>query len=243
MKKLIVFALCAISACSVFAEPFSKAKFDEIWKTRNLKQLRKYCQNAQPSSQSDAKHMNQCFAQYRSSKTRLNKQQILQKTQNFKKVLSDAEYQRGLRLVYGLFGIEEQIAINSSSSNYVKKRFHSGLIIFGDYKKALAFAQKYDLKQQKVDDARLLKDDNKYWKYAKQYLTIRGGNNNPQENVKVITYMFRYKPQSVTKEQQIELLSKLAQIYPIPGTDFNKWKAFMGFVGFKYKALTGKDLF
>ena len=55
--------------------------------------------------------------------------------------------------------------------------------------------------------------------------------------------MFRYKPQSVTKEQQIELLSKLAQIYPIPGSDFNKWKSFMGFVGYKYKALTGKDLF
>jgi hypothetical protein len=32
-------------------------------------------------------------------------------------------------------------------------------------------------------------------------------------------------------------------MYPIPGSDFNKWKTFMGFVGYKYKALTGKDLF
>jgi hypothetical protein len=29
-------------------------------------------------------------------------------------------------------------------------------------------------------------------------------------------------------------------MYPIPGTDFNQWKSFMGFVGFKYKQLTKK---
>ena len=70
--------------------------------------------------------------------------------QNFKKVLSDAEYQKGLMLVYSLFGIEEQIVFKHSSSKYIMYRFHTSLVAFGDYKKALAFAQKYDLKQQKV---------------------------------------------------------------------------------------------
>lgn len=54
---------------------------------------------------------------------------------------------------------------------------------------------------------------------------------------------FRYKSKNVSKEQQIAFLEQIAQMYPIPGTDFNQWKGFMGFVGFKYKALTGKDLF
>jgi hypothetical protein len=31
--------------------------------------------------------------------------------------------------------------------------------------------------------------------------------------------------------------------YPTPGTDFETWRGFMGFVGFRYKSITGKDLF
>ena len=86
-------------------------------------------------------------------------------------------------------------------------------------------------------------DKNLTWQYGKQLLLMDGGYNNPVSANHAINRMFRYKPESVTKEQQIDFLSKLAQIYPIPGTDFNQWKTFMGFVGYKYKALTGKDLF
>jgi hypothetical protein len=72
---------------------------------------------------------------------------------------------------------------------------------------------------------------------------MNGGCENVTTAHDTLTKMFRFKPASVTKEQQIEFLSKLAQIYPIPGTDFSTWKPFMGFIGFKYKSLTGKELF
>ena len=55
--------------------------------------------------------------------------------------------------------------------------------------------------------------------------------------------MFKYRPNSITKEEQIKFLEQISQRYPIPGTDFNQWKGFMGFVGYKYKVLTGKELF
>jgi hypothetical protein len=43
MKKFIVFALCAISACSVFAEPFSMAKYIEFLKAKDSDGALKYC--------------------------------------------------------------------------------------------------------------------------------------------------------------------------------------------------------
>lgn len=88
------------------------------------------------------------------------------------------------------------------------------------------------------------KNKEKIWKTGCQLLLNDGaGITDTQVAMLALSSVFRYKPSNITKEQQIELLSKLAQIYPIPGTDFNKWKGFMGFVGFKYKQLTGKDIY
>ena len=81
------------------------------------------------------------------------------------------------------------------------------------------------------------------WNVATKVLLLKGGITNTNKATKLIEDAFRYKPATVTKEQQIEFIQKLAQIYPIPGTDFSKWKSFMGFIGYKYKALTSKDLF
>ena len=81
------------------------------------------------------------------------------------------------------------------------------------------------------------------WKVATKVLLLKGGITNTSKATKLIEDAFRYKPATVTKEQQIKFIEQLAQIYPIPGSDFGAWKGFMGFIGYKYKALTGKDLF
>ena len=90
----------------------------------------------------------------------------------------------------------------------------------------------------------VLKNKEKVWKVGCEFLLNDGeGYNNVAAATAALNSVFRFKPLTTTKEQQIEFLSKLAQIYPIPGTDFNQWKSFMGFIGYKYKALTGKELF
>ena len=54
MKKFLLFALCAISAVSVFAEPFSASKAKElIVKTA---EFNKYCYNAEFSKESNKHH-------------------------------------------------------------------------------------------------------------------------------------------------------------------------------------------
>jgi hypothetical protein len=42
MKKFLLFALCAISACSVFAEPFSSTKVKELTGKKDYIGLLKY---------------------------------------------------------------------------------------------------------------------------------------------------------------------------------------------------------
>ena len=59
MKKFLLFALCAISACSVFAEPFSIAKYRELKQNKKHLQAINYCYQSEISSESDYNHLYQ----------------------------------------------------------------------------------------------------------------------------------------------------------------------------------------
>ena len=54
---------------------------------------------------------------------------------------------------------------------------------------------------------------------------------------------FNRKPSTVKNEDIVNFIKELADKYPTPGSNFDDWKGFMGFIGYKYKAITGKDLF
>lgn len=61
--------------------------------------------------------------------------------------------------------------------------------------------------------------------------------------MRVITSMMNRVPASYDDAKLADLLARIGKKYPAPGADFEAWKGFMGFVGYRYKALTGKDLF
>lgn len=65
----------------------------------------------------------------------------------------------------------------------------------------------------------------------------------PAVAMKVMTSMMNQVPASYDDAKLADLLAKIGKKYPAPGADFEAWKGFMGFVGYRYKALTGKDLF
>lgn len=65
----------------------------------------------------------------------------------------------------------------------------------------------------------------------------------PADAMKVITNMMNQVPDNYDDAKLAELIAKIGKKYPAPGTDFEAWKGFMGFIGYRYKALTGKDLF
>lgn len=65
----------------------------------------------------------------------------------------------------------------------------------------------------------------------------------PSTAMIVITSMMNQVPDNYDDAKLAELLAKIGKKYPAPGADFEAWKGFMGFIGYRYKALTGKDLF
>ena len=218
MKKFLLFALCAISAVSVFAEPFSQKKCASktIWDEKLL-----YSYESEVSSESNYNHLT--FAlRYLQKKTNryLTVEEINDYAKKFKGKVKDNEFK---------LAIASNMAYNLHIDDALK--YSQGI-------------QPIWLKQAIFDAYIKAKNKEEAWKYGKNILINNGqGQTNDVIVNKILTNMFRYKPASVTKEQQIEFLKQVAQIYPIPGTDFNKWKSFMGFVGFKYKQLTGKELF
>ncbi len=65
----------------------------------------------------------------------------------------------------------------------------------------------------------------------------------PVDAMDKLKKMFNRKPSDLPDQKVVEFLTDLADKYPTPGSNFDEWKGFMGFVGYKYKAITGKDLF
>lgn len=175
--------------------------------------LGKYCYEANISQESNSL---QCSWAIRYWVKNINQKPTKQQINEFvgKYNLKGAEANKALALAYARAGFVKQ-AMN---------------LYNGSEKLYINFLVKYSAKAD-------------LWLVALKVLTVNGGFNDSKVATSLIERAFRYKPATVTKQDQIKFIEQLAQIYPIPGTDFNKWKGFMGFIGYKYKALTGKDLF
>ena len=218
MKKFLLFALCAISAASSFAEPYSKAKSLQLKGV----QLLKYSYEAQVSKETDYRQPLRAMKYVKEElKQTMNAQQVQQFMAKYKNSFTTKDFEV----------ITAQVAAE-----------------FGNYDFAIEFFKKHPDRYilERLSNNGYKKEiikNNYYWKLANVVLLQDGGCANVLQANTILTEAFRFKSSTVTKEQQIEFLSKLAQIYPVPGTDFNQWKGFMGFVGFKYKQLTGKELF
>ena len=99
----------------------------------------------------------------------------------------------------------------------------------------------YDTNTKRLAAIRL-KNRQKVWEYSvkmfDQFYVP-----NAKLAMDIIKKMFELRPKTVTNEQVAQFLKMIGDKYPTPGTDFETWRGFMGFVGFRYKSITGKDLF
>ena len=245
MKKFLFATLTVLTAISVFAEPYSKQKY-KSFKGVAVDE-RKYCFEAQISKETDFFHMFQSLYYLISDQNKsLTVQEIKQHGEKFASVLSKQTRFDIMGQVAGDLG-HEQFALNCyqiSKSRYIFGRLYNYYSKNNNLQKIEKLLNdKRISKEVKFEIYFGQKDYAKMWKTGQQLLLVTGGYQNVNYCNKVIVRMFKYRDKSVTKEQQIAFLEQIAQIYPIPGTDFNKWKNFMGFVGFKYKQLTKKQLF
>ena len=226
MGKFLFILVGLFAITSVFAQQYSTAKMKQLIKKNYMDSI-KYAYESQVSDDTGWTHIENAMAYFTNciKKSDATVQQIDQQIAKFIGKCNKRVIDRTKIKYYAWCGHEKEAA-------NILKNYKTEYNYVSDY-----YFYRY------VNARDVKHDKNLTWQYGKQLLLMDGGFNNPVSANHAINRMFRYKPESVTKEQQIEFLSKLAQIYPIPGTDFNQWKPFMGFVGYKYKALTGKDLF
>ena len=112
-----------------------------------------------------------------------------------------------------------------------------------DYAKAIEWADKAEELGVgvKLDAYYLSRDKKNTWETGVIYLL--DDYRTPTDAMHRIKQMFNRKPSDLPDQKVVEFLTDLADKYPTPGSNFDEWKGFMGFIGYKYKAITGKDLF
>ena len=118
------------------------------------------------------------------------------------------------------------------------------LFMHKKYKQVTELKQvnKYLLIYHKFLSYYFLGDKANTWKYGKKlfedfYVA------NANAATEILTKMFNRRPIDLKDNQVAQFLKYIADKYPTPGSDFETWRSFMGFVGFRYKSATGKDLF
>ena len=245
MKKFLFATLTVLTAITVFAEPYSKQKYKSF--NGVAVDERKYCYQAQISNETDFFHMFQYFGYLiEDMQKNLTKQEFKQFAKKFEGKISkntciDIIGQYAAQIGNEEFALQ---CFEICKSRFIYNR------LYNFYKKTNN-VEKIDklMANDKVDNivkisiAKDKKDYSAQWQLSKKVLLKTGGFEEIKTAQRILTQMFKYRPRTITKEEQVEFLEQIAQIYPIPGTDFNQWKNFMGFLGFKYKQLTKKQLF
>lgn len=112
-----------------------------------------------------------------------------------------------------------------------------------DYAKAIEWADKAEELglSVKFDAYYSSRDKKNTWETGVIYLL--DDYRTPEDAMDKLKKMFNRKPSDLPDQKVVEFLTDLADKYPTPGSNFDEWKGFMGFIGYKYKAITGKDLF
>ena len=250
MKKLFLIAILAFTACVTFAEQYSVQKAQQL-KKNSVISFREYCYKAEVSNETNIEHFLQYFNYYRYQLRKyLTVDEINDLSKKFENKIEEKQFKLNKLYVFATFAHAEQVIPYVNQYTDSEKNLMLSILCCA-YIEQKQFDKAFELIKQGVNSNAFVafakKSDVKYksglWIAGKNILLANGGLQNPKQANEIIVALFRYKTADITKEQQIEFLSELAEMYPIPGTDFNQWKPFMGFVGYKYKSLTGKQLF
>ena len=250
MKIFMTFTAMLV-VMATFADNFDLAKFEQINKTNNRQAVMKYCAESTPTAIGIENKQHFFAISYLIGKkdTKFTKEQVLQIVKPFvnvaeKPITKDMIEFIGLQSanlvqdsnakaeqIYKKYNVKMQFGI--IANRYIKNK---------DYAKASEIANKYELVPIQLRLAKTNKDYVALWNTSQKILCYKSGVKNAKKATQILGDMFRYKPSTVTKQQQIALIEKLAKIYPVAGTDFNQWKNFVSLISYRYKVLTGKVL-
>lgn len=266
MKKFLVaiFALvCSVSMFGADAKVFDLKEYNKIAKEKGWDAAREYTISCTDFSK------NPYFAFTRAgfivSKLMRGKDQaisydtykaeVLKLCSNYKPTESALAYSY-LSSCFMLNKFSMEDGIKFGNTNLVGTQFEKSFYILiaqkyiynvcgipKDYAKAIEWADKAEEQGLlvKFNACYQARDRKNTWETGVIYLL--DDYRTPSDAMAILKKMFNRKPSDLPEQQVVEFLTDLADKYPTPGSNFDEWKGFMGFVGYKYKAITGKDLF
>lgn len=229
------------------AESFDLNKFKQLKDKKETEKLLKYCAQSTPTEIGIQNKQHLYAIKYftKDENVKFTKEQVLSMVKPFVNVAKNDKTKNMIQF-YGL-----QSAKLYENSNLKAKQIYANYKIklpYGvianrfiankDYKSALQLANKYNLIMIKLKVAKINKDNQMIWNISKNILCYKSGVKNVNKATQILIDMYRYKPQSVTKQQQILFLQQLQKIYPVAGTNFQQWKPFIKVIYFKHKNLS-----
>ena len=144
--------------------------------------------------------------------------------------------------MYARHGLPEAIEKLNGGARYASPLW-SGYIYAKQYEKALETAVKYELWPNAFDAAKRLKEPAKIFEYGRKYF-LNAYIATPAQASRALTDILRPNYTGVIDNEEIaEFLKEISMRYPAPDADMEAWRGFLGFVGYRYKTLTGQDLF
>lgn len=250
MKKIILF-IAMIMSFACFADTFSLTKFEQLKKGNDKQALYKYCAESAPTAVGIQNKQHFFAIRYLIGKkdTKFTKEQVLQIVKPF----VDATQKNITKDVIQFVGYQSANLYSDAEAkaNQIYKKYNAKMP-FGiianryiknkDYIKAEQLAKTYNLIPIQLRLAKINKNYDMLWNASQKILCYKSGVKSPKIATQILSNMFRFKPKTVTKQQQIVLIQKLSKIYPVAGTNFEQWKSFVAFISYRYKTLTGKAL-
>lgn len=250
MKILIIFVTIAMFL-SCLANEFNLTKFEQLKKGNDKQALYKYCAESTPTAVGIQNKQHFFAIRYLIGKkdTKFTKEQVLQIVKPF----VDATQKNITKDVIQFVGYQSANLYSDAEAkaNQIYKKYNAKMQ-FGiianrymknkDYAKAEQLAKTYNLIPIQLRLAKINKNYDMLWNASQKILCYKSGVKSPKIATQILSNMFRFKPKTVTKQQQIVLIQKLSKIYPVAGTNFEQWKSFVSFISYRYKTLTGKAL-
>ncbi len=263
MKKLLLFAAIAMVGMGLYAEVYEAEKASELYRVYSEKYRDKAPDMADAraafnkyvdESEINTENAHSCYHQLKTLiprmlvKEKIGKPTVEQLDTRIEAAWK-AEYDPNDQLIllkaelYSRYKHPEAVEALPDSASRFGWLVHQAFQGSRRYEEALAYAVKHERWQNAMTSAVSLKDKAKIFEYGKKTF-LNTFITSPATATNLLTEMLKPDYTGIVEKADIaEFLKDVSERYPAPNANVEDWKGFMGFIGYRYKSITGNDLF
>ena len=264
MKTLSVF-LAALIGISCFAQVFETKKYLQYYKTwaknktqANYDVLKNYRNKAQFGKNDSDNSFKLAYVILDSQKSYNTINEIIADMDKTCKINDPVHRIQALGTIVSSIAnnsLKKQFADNDEymskiwyvTHNRICIQLASSYLKSKDYANAIKYAEKARkltaIKASLLIQAYKLNGQKDKAFEVSQRLFLENRIDDPKKAMELLAKTMQSIPENYPDEKLADFFLKLGKKYPAPGANFEEWKGFMGYIGYRYKQITGKDLF